>query len=209
MASDFTNYMTAGTPALMGGAAQLFGGIFGDSGKPYDQAMEQYKNWAQKGEATQKPYLDAGQGAISDFQNWLKTQKDPSGFINNLMGQYQQSPYAQYLQQQSVRAGQNAASASGLTGSTPFADYLQQNAANISSQDQQAWLKNVLGINTQYGQGQESLMKGGQGAANSLTDLYNQTGQRMGEGADGKEAGGQNDMWNKVGGMASIISMFL
>lgn len=197
-------------PAMFaGGAGQLLGGLFGDSGKPYDKAMNQYQDWTSKGEAAQAPYMQAGQNAIPDFQNWLKTQQDPSGFINHLMGQYQQSPYAQYLQQQSQRAGQNAASASGLMGSTPFAEQLQQNSANISSQDMQSWLKNVLGINTQYGAGQESLMKGGQGAANSLTDLYNQTGQRMGEAAYGKEAGRQNDLWNTLGGAASIAAMFL
>ena len=191
------------------GLGGFLGGLFGDSGKPYDKAMEQYQQWAGKAQGTQQPFLDAGTGAIGDYQEWLKGQKDPSGFINNLMGQYQESPYAQYLQKQSLRAGQNAASASGMSGSTPLMQQMQQNAGNIASQDQNQWLQNVLGINTQYGQGQNNLMTGGQNAANSLTNMYNQTGQQMGEAAYGKEAGKKNDFWNTIGGGLSMIGSFL
>ena len=99
------------------------------------------------------------------------------------MGQYQQSPWARYQQQQAMRMANNMGSATGLTGSTPLQLQAQQNAANISSQDMNNWLQNVLGINTQYGQGQQNLMAGGQGAANALTSLYGDMGERMGAGA--------------------------
>lgn len=191
------------------GLGGFLGGLFGDSGKPYDAAMDQYQQWANKGQQTQQPYLDAGKGAIGDYQSWLKGQQDPSGFINNLMGQYQESPYAKYMQQQSMNAGQNAASASGLMGSTPLMQQLQQNAGNIASQDQNQWLQNVLGINTQYGQGQQNLMSGGQNSANSLTNMYNQMGQNMGQAAYGKEAGKKQDFWNTVGGGLGMIGSFL
>lgn len=182
------------------GLGTFLGGMFGNSGEPYDKAMDQYQQWANKSEGVQNPYLNAGQGAIGDYQQWLQSQKDPSAFINNTMGQYQESPYAHYLQQQSMRAGQNAASASGLSGSTPLMQHLQQQANNISSQDMDKWLQNVLGINTQYGQGQNNLMGYGQNAANQLTNTYNQTGQHMAEAAYGKEAGKKNDLWNTIAG---------
>lgn len=193
----------------MGGVGGLLGGLFGDSGAPYDAAMDQYQKYANQAQATQSPFLQAGQGAIPQFQDWLNQQKDPSGFINKLMGQYQESPYTKFLQQQSMRGGQNAASASGLMGSTPFAEQMQQNAGNIAQGGMNDWLKNVLGINTQYGAGQQSLMQGGQNSANALTNMYGQLGQNMGEAAYGKEAGGQNDMWNMLGGAASLAAMFL
>lgn len=191
------------------GLGGVLGGLFGDSGKPYDKAMEQYQEWANKSQGTQQPFLDAGTGAIGDYQKWLQGQQDPSAFMNNLMGQYQQSPYNSYLQQQSQAAGQNAASASGLMGSTPFMQQQQQNAGNIAQQGMDSWLQNVLGINTQYGQGQQNLMQGGQNAANSLTNMYNQMGQQMGEAAYGKEAGKKNDFWNTIGGGLSLIGSFL
>jgi len=192
-----------------GGMGGFLGGLFGDSGAPYDKAMDQYQKYGQMGADAQQPYAQAGQGAIGDYQNWLKKQQDPSGFINNMMGQYQESPYAKFMQQQSIRGGQNAASASGLMGSTPFAQQLQQNAGNIASGDMNQWLQNVLGVNTQYGQGQQNLMQGGQNAANSLTNLYSNMGNQMGEAAYGKQAGKDQDFWNMVGGGAQMAAMFL
>ena len=191
-----------------GGLGSLFGGLFGNSGKPYDDAAKQYQEWMNRAQGAQQPYADAGKGAIGDYQSWLQGQKDPSGFINNLMGQYKESPYAQNLQQQSMNAGQNAASASGLMGSTPLVQQMQQNAGNIASQDQNQWLQNVLGINTQYGQGQNNLMQGGQNAANQLSNMYNQMGNSMGENAYNKGASKQNDFWNQMGGIGSIIGSF-
>ena len=86
---------------------------------------------------------------------------------------------------------------------------MQQNASNIASQDMNQWLQNVLGINTQYGQGQNNLMQGGQNAANSLANLYNQMGQNMGSAAYGKESGNQNDFWNMLGGGLQTLGSFL
>jgi hypothetical protein len=192
-----------------GGLGGLLGGLFGDSGAPYDAAMDQYQKYAKKAESYQNPFFNAGVGAIPDYQKWLQGMSNPSGFINGLMGQYQESPWAKYQQQQSMRAGTNAASASGLTGSTPFAQQMQQNAANISSQDMNQWLQNVLGINTQYGQGQQNLMTGGQNAANALTNMYGNLGQQMGEAAYGKKAGENQDFWNTIGGGLSLAAMFL
>lgn len=193
---------------LAGGASGLLGGLFGDSGAPYDKAMDQYQQWANKAQQAQNPFFNAGKGAIPDYQNWLQGQKDPAAFMNNLQSQYKASPYSQYLQQQAMRGGQNAASASGLMGSTPLMEQMQQNSANIASGDMNQWLQNVLGINTQYGQGQQNLITGGQNAANSLTNMYGQMGQQMGDAAYGKEAGGQQDMWNMLGGAAQL-AMFL
>lgn len=191
------------------GLGGFLGGLFGDSGKPYDEAMKQYQDWMNKSQGVQQPYLNAGTGAIGDYQDWLKGQKDPTKFINDIMGKYNESPYAHYLQQQSQAAGQNAASASGLMGSTPLMQQLQQNSSNIASGDMNQWLQNVLGINTQYGQGQKDLMGVGQNSANSLTNMYNNMGQKMGEAAYGKEAGKKNDFWNTIGGIGSMIGSFL
>lgn len=192
----------------MSGLGGLLGGLFGNSGKSYDKAMEQYQKYGQQASGAQQPYQEAGTGAIKDYQDWLAKQQNPSGFINDLMGQYQESPYAQYLQKQSMRAGTNAASASGLTGSTPFAQQLQQNAGNIANQDQNQWLQNVLGINTQYGQGQNNLINSGQNSANTLSNLYNQMGTNMGEAAYGKQAGKQQDFWNTIGGGLGLFGSF-
>jgi hypothetical protein len=180
------------------GLAGLFGGLFGDSAGPYHE----YSDWLQKAQNAQNPFYNAGVGALGNYQDWLKGMKNPTDFINNMMKNYQQSPFAKYQQDQSIRAGQNAASASGLTGSTPFAQQLQQNAQNISSQDMNTWLQNVLGVNRQYGQGEQNLITGGQGAANQLSNIFGQ----QGEAAYNARAAGNNDFWNALGGGANIIS---
>lgn len=191
------------------GLGGMLGGMFGDSGKPYDKAMQQYQQYGQMGQQTQQPFLNAGTGAIGDYQKWLQGQQDPGGFINNLMGQYQQSPYNSYLQGQAQNAGINAGSANGTMGSSALMQQMQQNAANIGQQGMDSWLQNALGINSQYGQGQQNLMTGGQGAANSLTNLFSQMGNQMGDAAYGKEAGKQSDFWNTLGGLGGIIGSFL
>lgn len=187
------------------GLGGFLGGMFGDSGKPYDEAMKQYQQYMQQAQQTQQPYADAGKGAIGDYQKWLEGQKDPSGFINNLMGNYSESANAQNLQKQSMLAGQNAASAGGLMGSTPMIQQMQQESGNIAAADQNQWLQNVLGVNTQYGQGQQNLINNGQQAANSLTNMYGQMGNNMGQAAYGKEAGKQQDFWNTIGGGIGML----
>lgn len=193
----------------LGGLGGILGGIFGDSSKPYDAAMQQYQQYGQQAAGVQNPFLQAGQGAIGDYQKWLQGQQNPSDFINNLMGQYKQSPYTAYLQQQAQNAGLNAGSASGLTGSSALAQQMQQNAGNIAQQGMNDWLQSVLGINTQYGQGENNLMQGGQNAANSLTNLYSQMGQQMGQAAYGKESGKQNNLGNILGGIGGLIGSIL
>jgi hypothetical protein len=194
---------------LGSGLAGLFGGMFGNSGGPYQDAMDQYSKYLDKGTEAQNPFYKAGTGAIGNYQDWLGGMKDPSGFINHLMGQYQQSPWANFQQQQSTRAAQNLGSATGLTGSTPLQMQAQQNASNISSEDMQKWLQNVLGVNTQYGAGQKGLIDTGANSANSLSNMYSDYGKNFGEQAYNKGAAGNNDFWNMIGGGAQLASMFL
>src|SRR5579859_3319784 len=179
---DFNKAMKGG--ALGGGLSGLFGGLFG-GGDPYKDAMKQYENYANKAANYQNTFYQAGKGAIGDYQNYLQGMSDPSEFLNNLMSNYQESPYNQYLQQQSNRAGTNAASASGLIGSTPFQLQQQQNAANIAQGGMNDWLQNALGINNSYGSGLQNLLGMGQGAGNQLSNIFSNLGNQMGEGAYG------------------------
>ncbi len=184
---------------------QFLGGAFGDSGKPYEKAMDQYRNALGPAQGYQNPFYNAGKGAIGPYQDWLGSMKDPSQFINSLMSHYQESPFARFQQQQGVRAAQNLGSASGLTGSSALSQQAQQNAQNISSQDMQTWLANVLGINTQYGAGQAGLMSGGRHAGDILSQLMNQFGQNMAHAAYGKQAGKNQDRSNMIGGATGML----
>lgn len=191
-----------------GGLGGILGGLFGNSGGGYEDAMKQYQDYMNRSKNEQQPYADAGKGALGNYQTWLEGQKDPSKFINDQMKNYNQSDYAHNLTQQAMNAGQNAASAEGTMGSTPMMQQMQQNAGQIASQDQNQWLQHVLGINTQYGQGQNNLVNTGQNSANQLTNMYNNMGGKMGEAAYGQHAGKQQDFWNTLGGGIGLIGSF-
>lgn len=173
--------------ASVNGLAGLLQSIFSNPSAPYQAGMGQLQQYLQQMQGMQNPFMQAGQGAIGNYQGMLGNMSNPSQFLNNLMGQYQQSPYAAYETQQAQRAGNNAASASGLLGSTPFLQQSQQNAGNIASQDQQQWLQNALGINNQALQGYGNLINVGQNATNNLMNQYGMYGQDMGQLAYGEQ----------------------
>lgn len=202
------NMFMKGGEAFTSGLQGFLGGLTGNSEGPYEDAMKQYEKYGNKAAAGQQPYMEAGQRGMGNFEDWLKGQKDPSGFINHLMSQYQTSPYAKFQMQQGQNAANNAASASGLMGSTPFMQASQDYAHNISQQDMNQWLQNVLGVNTQYGAGQNALMQGGQNAANALTNLYSHMGDQMGAAAYGREAGKNQDRSNMWGGLIKMFTGF-
>jgi hypothetical protein len=187
------------------GLAQLFSGMFGHSDKPYKEGQDVYKNYLDQATQAQQPYNQAGQNALPQYQDLIKKMSDPSGFINNLMGQYQESPFAKYQQQQGIRAAQNVGSASGLTGSSALQNQVQQNAQNISSQDMQNWLGKALGINTEALGGYGNLVSGGQNSANMLSNLFNQGGENMSQFAYNQGAAHQQDQGNIFGGLAKLF----
>lgn len=188
-----------------GGLGSFLNGIFNDPRKAYAEAQRAYDPWMDRASGAYNPFYEEGQKGMGKYEDWLGSMENPWEFINNAMGKYQESPYAKYLQDYAQKAGTNAASASGLTGSTPFAQQMQQNAANISSQDMQNWLNQVLGINSQYGKGWGDIMNQGFNAAQGMANVF---GQRAGDEAKmayGKEAAGQSRTGNIVGGLLQMF----
>jgi len=176
----------------------------GDASKPYQDAMKQYQHYGQLATDQQQPYYQAGQQGLGNYQGWLNNMKDPNEFINHIMSGYQQSPYAKNLQQQSLGAAQNAASASGLLGSSPFMGAVQDNAGNIANQDMHQYLSDILGINTEYGAGEQRLAGMGQHSADILSQLYQGQGEQMGSAAYGARAGQEQNRANNFGFLGSL-----
>jgi hypothetical protein len=177
-----------------------------DSGKPYDDAMAQFQKYFEQARQMQQPFYQAGVNALPQMQDWLSKMKDPSAFINNINSQYQESPFAKFQQQQGIRAANNLGSANGLIDSTPLQMQAQQNAQNISSQDQNNWLQHVLGVNTQYGNGLGNLTNMGSNSANILTQLMSQMGGQMGGAAMGRGVARNNDWYNNIGMLAQLAA---
>jgi hypothetical protein len=107
-----------------------------------------------------------------------------------------------------MRGAQNMGSANGLTGSTPLMQFAQNNAGNIASGDMNNWLQHVLGINTQYGAGQQGLMGMGQTAANALTNYNQGYSKNMADMAYGKGAAENNDFSNILTGLGGLATSF-
>lgn len=161
------------------GLGATLGGIFGLFNNPYSGSSSQAKKYANQAASYQQPFYNSGVNSIQPYEDWMSGMQDPAEFINNLMGQYSESPQARYEEDQGMRAATNAGSANGLTGSTPLMQQEQENAENISSEDINSWLKNVLGINTEYGSALNNNINRGQKSANSLSNIYSGLGNEM------------------------------
>lgn len=202
--SNFLSHF-GGMGGLGSSLAQLFGGLSGNSGKPYQKAMQQYGQYFNPAIAGFQPYQQAGQAALNPFSQALHQMQDPTAYMKNIMASYQQSPFAKQQQQEAMQAANNFGSASGLLGSSALQNAAQQNAANISNQDMQQYFQNAMGINNSYLGGLQNLISGGQGAAGGQAGLYSNLGQLMGEGAFGKQMGQQQDRSNIFGGLFSLL----
>lgn len=194
----------------IGGLISGLGSQFtGDSSAPYEQGMNSGNQYYQEGIDTQKPFYNAGIGAIPQYQDYLSQMRNPSSFINNLMGQYSESPWAKIQQKKAIEANNNMASAAGLVGSTPWQQSGEQYARDISAADQNQWLQNVLGVNTQYGGGLNNIMNYGFNAGNIMSQLFGKQADMNANMAYNREAAGQNDNSNLWGNIGSIASLFL
>lgn len=190
---------------MVGDIGNMVGGFFGHSGSPFQAAGNAINQYSQMGANAINPYNQMGQAAMGNYANWAQQMQNPSQFENNLMKNYQESPNAKYMQQQAMRAGQNAGSAAGTQGSTPLALQMQQNAGNISQQDMQNWMQNALGINQQYGNAEGEMMNTGMMSANSLLGLYGNEANAQGEAAAGESAGNNQDQNNFLSGAIGAV----
>jgi len=192
-----------------GGLSSLLSGLFTDPSKAYGQAQNAYTPYIQAAYGGLQPYQQLGQQAMAPYQQALGQMSNPGQFLNSLMSQYQPSQYSQYLQDQVGKAGVNAASASGLIGSTPFLQQQQQNAGNIASGDMQNWLSQALGLNTQYLGGLSGLINTGLSGSQDLANVFMKGGGDMAGLAYGKEAGDQSRTGNLFGGAGNVIGGLL
>jgi hypothetical protein len=185
--------------------SNLFSNLFSNPSAPYQDASNAYSKYANMGANAMNPFMQGGSAEIPQYQAWLKSMSNPMQFQNNLMSQYQESPNAKFMQQQAIRSAQNAGSAEGTVGSSPYNLQVQQNASNISQQDMHNWMSNVLGLNTQYGSGLGNMMNMGEQGANSLLSLYGNEAGAQGNAAYGAAAAQNNNQGNIFSDIANLF----
>ena len=172
------------------------------------------------------PYMQAGVGGLGAYQNALAGMADPQAYYNKIMSGYQESPTAQYQQQQAIKAATSAGTASGTLGSGELGRQMEQQSQQISSQDMQNYLNNVLGINNQYlsgesglaGMGQQAANQSGQWGMNAGEDLARMASQygidegnligQMGQ-AKGQGDLANSNMWRNMIGSGGALAKIL
>ncbi len=138
-----------------------------DSGMQYldkvPDILKQYYN----------PYIKSGQDASKTLQNqYGQMINDPNAIYNKISSGYTQSPGYQFKLSQALMAGDNAAAAGGMAGSPMHQQQNMQLASDISSQDFNNWLSQVLGVYGQGIAGEEGFNKMGYDSSTELgTDL--------------------------------------
>lgn len=193
--------LIAALPSLMQMAGSMMNKSQNDPTSPYKAAGDQYQKYLGEAQNALNPWITAGQGALGNYQNALSPMGNSTGYINNLMNQYQASPWSQFQQQQGMKAMNNAASAGGMAGSgaqmKAAADYSQ----GLSSRDMQGWLQNNLDVTDRYLSGQSDISKMGLQGANSLSELLGQLAESMGGAAYGAGQAQNNANTDFLGGM--------
>ena len=154
--------------AQTGGGAHLpaiFDFIHGRLREQYNRAHpNQNQNQMAPVNAAQGYYGDQTYDqAMKDWAERMGQMKDPQQYINAIMGGYQASPWAQEQQRQMREATLASDAASGMTGSGAEKEELMKRAQAISSQDQQNWLNQNLGLNRDYLSGNYNMVQTGQG----------------------------------------------
>lgn len=204
-------------PGFMGGAGGLLGGLFGKHGadqygNQIQNAQNESKDLYNQGLQYYQPYYDQGTDAFGKYGQAVDRMSDPTQFVNGIMDQYQESPGAQFQQQQGLMQANNASAASGSLGSPQEQIALQKYGQGVSNQDMQQYMQNALGVNSQYlsGLGNQSQMGFGaaqsmnqnrQGLADNLAELLQNLGLSQAQGSQAMGGG----LGGLLGGLGSIF----
>lgn len=147
----------------------MFGG--GGNKNPADAAMPYYDRIPDILKQYLSPYIQRGDSAWNIFNPiQQKMASDPTAYLNNIMKGYQPSQGYQYQLDQMQKASGNSAAAGGTRGSIQDMTNASHIADQLSGQDMQQFLQNVLGIQDKGMSGLEDQYGMGFNASGSLAE---------------------------------------
>lgn len=157
----------------MGFFSNLFNDIFDGGSNAPEAAMPYYKKIPGEINRDIGPWINRGNQAYGQYSNKLnQLLNDPTGFINNIMGQYHSSPMYHDQMQAATTAANNAAAAGGTLGTGAEQSQLMSKANQLTDQDQQQYLQNVMSAFMPGLQGMGSLTNlGAQMSDQKLKDM--------------------------------------
>lgn len=125
------------------------------------------------------PFIQAGQNQLPGFTNLL-SQLQNGSYVNNAMKNFYQSPLYQNQMNAALAGANQAAAAGGQLGTPASQQAAEQAAGAIASQNQNAYLQNVMqGAGMGLSGGENIIGLGSQDAlqkANAMSDLLQAQG---------------------------------
>ncbi|OGO93508.1 MAG: hypothetical protein A3F10_05650 [Coxiella sp. RIFCSPHIGHO2_12_FULL_42_15] len=202
----------------MGWFDDLFSGgqrnAYKDLQSHIQQGLNTRQNYWNQANQTMAPYLQAGNQGVNQFQNYL-TEFGKNLQSGDWMKGYQESPFAKFQTQEALHAGNQAAAASGMLGSSGHQENSMKLAQNIASGDMQNYFNQLLAQQGLYQQGLSNLTNMGYGAANQLGNWAMNTGNGIANdySASGVARANQdmaraNGMNAFLGGVGGLIGSF-
>jgi hypothetical protein len=137
-------------------------------GRAYDEAAETIGQSVDEAQGYQQPYQQAGAGQIGNLQEMIQRLMNPQQFMGDMMSGYEQSPYASAATDAGTEAGMQTAEQMGLGGSSNELSGITSTAQNISQQDRNNYLNQLMGLYGQAGQMGQNLAGMGQTAAQNM-----------------------------------------
>jgi hypothetical protein len=192
------------------------GALIGDytAKNPYD-SMSQYMDKIQPMmEKYMNPYMQAGQGAMSNLQGqYANLMKDPGAMMKQFGAGFQADPGYQFSVDQATKAANQASAAGGMVGSPAEQQQLAGTVSGLANQQYQQYLQNAMGMYGQGLQGMQGINQMGYGAssdmANQLSNLYlnqAQQAQRSSDWSNQQKGGEWGGIGSLVGSMFSLTS---
>ncbi len=170
-------------------------------GDAYKRAGKKEQQGYEEAQGMRQPWINQGQQAGNGLMDMLQKLMNPGALQDEWSKGYEESPYAQQLQQQNQTEGMDAASAMGLGGSSAALSNIQKGAGNIMQKDRQQYMNDLM---------QKYLAGAGIGGG-----MYNTGAQMAGQGAQGAQSHGewqgqnafnqQNAGGNMFGNFAAMI----
>lgn len=194
---------------LGSGLGNMFGGGgYDDMTDAYNNIASQASGYIQNQNNQSAPYIQAGTGAIPNYQNWLSSMQDPSKYMANAMAGYQESPYAKYMKQQTLnQLGSQQAMTGQLGGGGGMMD-MASAANDIDSNDVNQYLDRYNQINNAYGAGTSNLMDFGQRGIGQEDDFISKMMDAL-SNAEGNSAQSQFGGSQAASGLLSSLGSLL
>ena len=201
---DFQNYgLGAG---IGGGIGGLLGSLFMKD--PASMANKYYNQMEGRTGQYLNPYINQGLGAMGQLGGQYSSLiNDPSGMLAKFGANYKQSPGFQNQLKQALAGAGHAAAAGGMAGSPQHEQQNMQLASDLSAQDYNNYMNQVMGLYGQGLQGQQGIAGMGFGAsrdmANNIAQLLEQQAQAAYQNQAAKRSGFSNFL-SGLGGLAGL-----